>query len=103
MRWEDAIVPGRVTSRIVIGRAREQTRLDAAFRSACAGPPMTVLVAGEAGIGKTRLVTEFGHDMAAEAIVLAGGCVDERVPYSPIADALRGLLRSGWEPGDVDG
>jgi DNA-binding CsgD family transcriptional regulator/tetratricopeptide (TPR) repeat protein len=100
MRWEDVGV--RVSSRVVVGRAGERASLDAAFRSTCAGTPVTVLVAGEAGIGKTRLVAEFAMDVAAGAIVLAGGCLDERVPYSPIADALRSLLRSGWQPGDAD-
>jgi predicted ATPase len=96
MTWEAVSVGGRMTSRVVVGRAAERASLDAAFRSASAGAPVRVLVAGEAGIGKTRLVAEFAHDVAAEAIVLAGGCIDERVPYSPVADALRSLARSGW-------
>jgi DNA-binding CsgD family transcriptional regulator len=96
-------VCARVTSRGVVGRDHERARLDAAFRSACAGQPVTVLVAGEAGIGKTRLVGEFTRDVEAEAIVLAGGCIDERVPYLPVADALRSLLRSAWRPGELTG
>jgi DNA-binding CsgD family transcriptional regulator len=101
MEWEDDIVVRRATSPVLIGRASERARLDAAFRSACDSAPVTVLVAGEAGIGKTRLVTEFANDVRAEATVLSGACIDERVPYSPVADALRSLVRSGWEPGDV--
>ena len=104
MWWEDAGVSGRVTSSVLIGRARERARLDAASRSAFACAPMTVLVAGEAGIGKTRLVAEFARDVATEALVLAGACIDERVPYLPITDALRSLVRSGWEqPGHAAG
>ena len=99
--WEDVPVLRRATSPVLIGRAGERARLDAAFRSASAGAPVTVLVAGEAGIGKTRLVTEFANDVCHEARVLAGACIDERVPYSPVADVLRSLARSGWEPGDV--
>jgi DNA-binding CsgD family transcriptional regulator/tetratricopeptide (TPR) repeat protein len=102
MKWEDVAVPGRVTSRVVIGRAGERARLDAAFRSASVGGPVTVLVAGEAGIGKTRLVAEFVHDLAADATVLVGGCIDERVPYLPMAEVLRSLLRSGWQQGEVE-
>ena len=101
MGWEDVTVLRRATSPVLIGRAGERARLDAVFRSACDGAPVTVLVAGEAGIGKTRLVTEFADDVGAEATVLSGACIDERVPYSPIAEALRSLVRSGWEPGDV--
>ena len=96
MGWEDVTVLRRATSPVLIGRAGERARLDAAFHSACDGAPVTVLVAGEAGIGKTRLVTEFADDVCREARVLAGGCIDERVPYSPVADALRSLVRSGW-------
>ena len=51
----------RATSPVLIGRAAERASLDAAFRSACGDGPAMVLVAGEAGIGKTRLVTEFAH------------------------------------------
>ena len=101
MGWEDVIVLRRATSPVLIGRTGERARLDAAFRSACDGAPVIVLVAGEAGIGKTRLVTEFAADVRREARVLAGACIDERVPYSPVADALRNLVRSGWDPGDV--
>ena len=92
-------VGARVTSRVVVGRAAERAGLDAAFRSASAGAPVMVLVAGEAGIGKTRLVGEFADDVAAEAIVLAGGCVDAGVPYSPITDALRCAAEVGLAAG----
>jgi predicted GTPase len=43
----------------LIGRTREQARLDAALRTAADGSPVTVLITGEAGIGKTRLVAEL--------------------------------------------
>ena len=101
MRCDDVSVPGRITSRVVIGRADERARLQAALRSASAGSPVTVLVTGEAGIGKTRLVADFAGSVAGEVTVLAGACIDERVPYTPVADALRSLVKSGWEPGDV--
>ena len=99
--WEDVAVRRRATSTVLIGRADERARLDAAFRSVCDGVPVTVLVAGEAGVGKTRLVTDFADDVRSVATVLVGGCIDERVPYSAVADALRSLVRSGWAPDDV--
>ena len=101
--WEDGSVPRRATSPVLIGRTGERASLAEAFRAAVAGGPVTVLVAGEAGVGKTRLVTEFVRDVGAEATALFGACIDERVPYSPIADALRSLARSGWDPNEVDG
>ena len=33
-----------------------------------------------------------------DSVVLTGGCVDEHVPYLPIADCLRSLQRAGWQP-----
>jgi DNA-binding CsgD family transcriptional regulator len=101
MGWEDVSVLRRATSPVLIGRAGERARLEVAFRSACTGVPLTMLIAGEAGIGKTRLVNEFARAVGGEATVLLGACIDAGVPYSPVADALRSLVRSGWQPGDV--
>jgi predicted ATPase len=94
-------VAPRATSPVLIGRAGEQACLDAALRSVGVGRPVTVLIAGEAGIGKTRLVAEFVVSVAGEVMALAGACVDEQIPYAPVANALRSLVRSGWEPSDV--
>jgi DNA-binding CsgD family transcriptional regulator/tetratricopeptide (TPR) repeat protein len=91
-------VVGRTTSRTLIGRDRERALLDAAFATARAGTPVTVLVTGEAGIGKTRLVREFLSRADMDSVVLTGGCVDEHVPYLPITDCLRSLQRTGWQP-----
>jgi hypothetical protein len=67
---------GRVSSSTFMGRAEELARLDAALRRAAAASPTAVLVAGEAGVGKSRLVEEFTARIAgAGATVLAGGCI----------------------------
>jgi DNA-binding CsgD family transcriptional regulator len=50
-----------------------------------------VLVRGEVGIGKTRLLEEFAARVGAEAYVVRGGCV-EGVSYAPWTEALRRLL-----------
>jgi DNA-binding CsgD family transcriptional regulator len=50
-----------------------------------------VLVRGEVGIGKTRLLEEFAARVAEEAHVVRGGCV-EGVSYAPWTEALRRLL-----------
>lgn len=44
-----------------VGRATELGRLHAAFESARAGHTITLCVGGEAGVGKTRLVTRFAE------------------------------------------
>ena len=73
MVWEDVTVQRRATSPVLIGRAAERGRLENAFRAACDGVPVTVLIAGEAGIGKTRLVNEFAHAVAGENALQENG------------------------------
>jgi len=88
---------GRISSPRLIGRVQELARLGAALERAAVGEPAAVLVAGEAGVGKTRLVQEFTtHAADTRAMVLAGGCValtEADLPYAPVAQALRTLLR----------
>ena len=76
-----------LTSPTFVGRTEELARLAAAGDRAAAGTPTAVLIGGEAGVGKTRLV---GEVVAAArdngATVLIGGCVElggEGVPFAP--------------------
>jgi hypothetical protein len=82
----------------LVGRAEEPARLERTLRRAQAGSGSAVLVAGEAGIGKTRLVTELAtHGRAAGFMVLVGRCLDlvgTELPYQPFAEALRPLGRA---------
>jgi hypothetical protein len=82
-------------STALIGRLPELERLEEHLRQATAGRGGTVLVAGDAGIGKTRLVTELGaRARAAGAQPLLGRCIDlvgAEVAYLPVAEALRPL------------
>jgi hypothetical protein len=52
--WKDVTVPRRATSPVLIGRTGERARLAAAFHAAVAGTPVTVMVAGEAGVESAR-------------------------------------------------
>jgi predicted ATPase len=52
-------MPARMTSPTFVGRRMERSRLDAALERAAAGEPSLVLIGGDAGIGKTRLLSEF--------------------------------------------
>jgi DNA-binding CsgD family transcriptional regulator/tetratricopeptide (TPR) repeat protein len=85
----------RVSSPVLAGRAAEAAQLWAAFERAQAGSPATVVVAGEAGVGKTRLVTELiGQVRAQRALALAGGCLNVGegvVAYAPLVEVLRSL------------
>ena len=62
----------------------------------CGGSPALVLLGGEAGAGKTRLITGFTDAVAGRAVVLSGGCVDlgsAGLAFAPYTAALRGLVR----------
>lgn len=87
----------RHTSPLLIGRATEVEALGRALDDAAQGQMRVVLISGEAGIGKSRLVTELQQMAAARnAVMLVGatpvaGAAD--IPFAPIVDALRVLGR----------
>ncbi len=85
----------------LIGRAPEQAAIRAALARARAGSGGLLLVAGEAGIGKTRLVDATLH--AAGVRALRGPSRDTRAatPYAPLAIVLRAHLADA--PGALDG
>ncbi|MFI9407840.1 AAA family ATPase [Nocardia sp. NPDC052316] len=75
-----------------VGRAAELSALLAAYQD----PALhTVLVAGEGGLGKSRLVAEFTSRLSADTVVLAGRCPEfgNSVPYAPFVSVLRALVR----------
>ncbi|MCP2030960.1 DNA-binding CsgD family transcriptional regulator/tetratricopeptide (TPR) repeat protein [Okibacterium sp. HSC-33S16] len=79
----------------MIGRESELARLRSVFAATRDGRPQGVVVSGEAGIGKTRLLEEFRAFASTEALVLTGQCVDlgaVAAPYSPIQAVLRSLV-----------
>ncbi|WP_214408176.1 ATP-binding protein, partial [Pseudonocardia lacus] len=81
----------RVQSPGLVGRADERRVLDAAAAEVAAGGVAVVLLGGEAGIGKTRLVDAVTAELP--WTVLAGGCVElgaEGLPFAPFVAALRG-------------
>src|SRR5882757_6948196 len=92
-----ADVTSRIASPVFVGRTTELATLTAAFDAAVSGQPSTVIVAGEAGVGKSRLVDELIHHTVADgAQVLAGGALElgaEGLPFAPFSAALRGLVR----------
>src|SRR5215469_9889867 len=87
----------RMRSPVLVGRAEHLATLDAALGRVRTGGSSTLLVGGEAGIGKSRLVSEFAAGAgAAGARVLAGGCLDlgaDGLPFAPFAAVLRELVR----------
>jgi ATP/maltotriose-dependent transcriptional regulator MalT len=91
----------RFSSPTFVGRAAELRLLDEARRRAASGRSAVVVVGGEAGVGKTRLVDELIRRCQAEDVrVLVGGCIElgeEGVPFAPVVAALQGMLR-GMDP-----
>jgi predicted ATPase len=87
----------RGASPVLVGRAAELATLDTALESVRQGEPAAVLIGGEAGMGKTRLISEFAAAArAAGAQVLSGACLElgaEGLPFSPFTALLRGLVR----------
>src|SRR5262245_12508504 len=81
----------------LVGREAEFAALRDLLKRARAGEPAAMLVGGEAGVGKTRLVAEFlAYAQAEGAQVLAGQCLElgeEGPPFAPFAAALRDLMR----------
>jgi DNA-binding SARP family transcriptional activator/tetratricopeptide (TPR) repeat protein len=77
----------------LVGRERELDALRAAWRDARSGRRRLVLLAGEPGIGKTRLATELAHE--AEGTALYAACQEDAlVSYQPFVEALRHYIRS---------
>jgi len=87
----------------MVGRDAELALLHEALRRAEEGQPASLLVAGEAGIGKSRLTTEFRQRLADDATVLTGWCLDygsTPAPFGPLPAILRGLLAELGESAD---
>jgi len=80
-------------SDVFVGRVRELGELGRALDAARAGSGATVLVAGEAGIGKTRLASELGRSAGDAGFeILLGRAIDlvgTELPYQPFVEALR--------------
>ena len=91
----------------LVGREREVHSLSEALDRAGHGQPGAVLVAGDAGVGKTRLLGELTfRATAGGATVLVGHCLDVGgvgLPYLPFTEALRPLTAGGAESGDRPG
>ncbi|MEV0405935.1 AAA family ATPase [Actinoallomurus sp. NPDC050550] len=87
---------GRTPARSFVGRRREYEVLATALDGVAMGDSRVVLVSGEAGVGKTRLVERFA-DAAQDrgVLVLSGACVasgQDGLPLAPILMALRRLV-----------
>jgi len=88
----DLMVRGRL-----IDREEELAALKAALDTMLSGRGQVVLVAGEPGIGKTRLAEELlVYARLRGCVALTGRCYEQEVsiPYLPVAEALRAAVRA---------
>ncbi|HEY2479395.1 MAG TPA: AAA family ATPase [Solirubrobacterales bacterium] len=87
----------RVSASRLIGRAGELAELEAAFDEAAGGAASLAFLAGESGVGKSRLLHTF-LDRAREkgGCGIGGECLElgpDELPYAPLVSALRTLVR----------
>ncbi|RME46999.1 MAG: hypothetical protein D6791_06915, partial [Chloroflexi bacterium] len=81
----------------LVGRDEAMGQLEHAFARAQAGHSSVILISGEAGIGKSRLMQDFATRLQNRALILmgAGHPGAQTLPYHPVAQALRAALRCG--------
>src|SRR2546423_8292848 len=96
MDWVHTLcVARRVTSRQLVGRSEQLAALRSAAQAAAGESARVLLVAGDAGIGKTRLLTEAPARARADGFVTAfGGRLQlgqVSGAYAPLLEALREL------------
>ena len=80
-----------------VGRAREYSALTQALHAAQAGAGRVVLVEGEPGIGKSRLLQEtLDYARSQEVLTLVTHCyqVEQAIPYQPVIDMLDQALNT---------
>lgn len=92
-----------MVSPVFVGRGEESGALAAALEAAVGQGPAVALVAGEAGIGKSRLLAEFARSLGPGVRVAEGACAElgsDALPYAPFVTVLRRLIRlDGVLPG----
>ncbi len=102
-------MPSRVSSPVLIGRQRQLDALRAAVAGLDGDRRRVVLVHGEAGIGKTRLLDELARSVERDPVgerpvrFLRGACLDlgdGELPYAPILDILDELANAAEVPAE---
>jgi AAA ATPase-like protein len=87
----------RVSGPVLVGRSGQLSALETALAETANGRPSAVVVGGEAGVGKSRLVGEFtDRSRGAGVRVLTGGCLElgaDGLPFAPFTSVLRELVR----------
>jgi class 3 adenylate cyclase len=88
----------RAVCRVLVGREEELSILEDALLAACRGEGSVVVLAGDAGMGKSRLCTELRtRAEKIGATVMEGSCseADLALPYLPFLEAIGNHLSTG--------
>jgi DNA-binding CsgD family transcriptional regulator len=101
--WRDGgldPVPGSMAGPVFVGRARELDRLAALLAEATAGRPRIALVEGEAGLGKSSLITEFlTRHREVPTLTASGEASEQELPWGMVRQLARRAdagLRAGF-------
>lgn len=90
----------------MVGREEEFRVLKDALDDVLDGESRFIVIRGEAGIGKTRLLEEFAEVAALEDVrLLESRCyaAESDVPYGPIVDGLKEFARGAAESAEAEG
>jgi DNA-binding CsgD family transcriptional regulator len=105
--WRDdrdgAVPPGAPGARAFVGRGPELDRLGDLLADAMAGRPRIALVEGEAGLGKSSLITEFlGRHLGLPALAASGEVSEQALPWGLVRQLAR-RAAGGPSPGGPGG
>jgi DNA-binding CsgD family transcriptional regulator/tetratricopeptide (TPR) repeat protein len=104
--WNTLRVAEQPSTGAFVGRVAELARLDAALAALAERGAAAVLVGGDAGMGKSRLIEEFcARARGAGTLVAVGACTPAEgggLPYGPVVGVLRDVARQ-LPPAEVAG
>ncbi|MEP6986258.1 MAG: AAA family ATPase, partial [Chloroflexota bacterium] len=89
------VIPSLILCPVLIGRTHDRDSLFHLLDELDNEHGKTLLISGEAGIGKSRLLNEAKtHAKQSATLVLQGNCFEQdyALPYAPLIDLLRGYF-----------
>jgi predicted ATPase len=104
--WHDAPVAASLVSPVLVGRQAELDSLTNTLARVLGAEQVAVVLGGEAGVGKSRLVHELIDKARHDGVrVLIGGCVEldgGGIPFAPVVEMIRSLA-ADMPPEELDG